>query len=172
MTLPVRLPPSADLPLLKQQKQRAMPRGRPFAKGRSGNPKGRPRRARDKVNRVAEALFDREAEGLTRKAFELAHEGNVAALKACLDRIVPPRRERSVSFTMPRIKGAADLAPAMGAVANAAAEGAITPGEAAHFAQLVDTMVRAIQTTDFEQRLRQLEPAKPDTNLSRRQTKP
>jgi hypothetical protein len=113
------------------------------------------------VNRVAEALFDREAEGLTRKAVELAYEGNAGVLRACLDRVVPPRRERSVSFRMPRIKGPADLAPAMGAVATAAAEGAITPGEAAHFAQLVDTMVRAIQTTDFEHRLRQLEPAKP-----------
>jgi hypothetical protein len=124
------------------------------------------------VSRVAEAVFDREAEGLTKRAVELAYEGNAGVLKACLDRVVPPRRERSVNFTMPRIKGAADLAPAMGAVANAAAQGAITPGEAAQFAQIVDAMVRAIQTTDFEHRLRQLEPAEAGTKPKRRQTTP
>jgi hypothetical protein len=161
MAIPSEFPPPADLPLLKQPRTaRARGPGRPFVKGRSGNPKGRPRGARDRANRVAEALFDREGEGLTRRAVELAHEGNATMLKACLDRIVPPRRERSVNFAMPRIKGPADLAPAMGAVANAAAAGAITPGEAVQFAQMIEAMVRAIETTDFERRLRQVESPK------------
>jgi hypothetical protein len=43
-----------DLPLIKQQK----PRGRPFPKGVSGNPAGRPRFCRDKTTRAAEMLLD------------------------------------------------------------------------------------------------------------------
>jgi hypothetical protein len=153
-------PDFADLPLLKQQKQQNRPRGRPFAKGRSGNPSGRPRGRRDKTSRVAEMLLDGEAEALTRKAVELALDGDQAALRLCLDRVVAPRRERPVSFAMPPIKGPADLAGAMGAVAGAAAQGVITPGEAVQFAQMMEAMVRAIQTTDFERRLREIEPSR------------
>ena len=36
--------------------------------------------------RAAEALLDGEAEALTRKAIETALEGDVAALRLCLDR--------------------------------------------------------------------------------------
>jgi Family of unknown function (DUF5681) len=50
------------------QKQPARGPGRPFEKGRSGNPAGRPRGARNKATLAAEALFDSEAEALSRKA--------------------------------------------------------------------------------------------------------
>jgi hypothetical protein len=48
-------------------------RGR-FAKGRSGNPAGRPRGCRDPVNRAARLLAS-EGEALTPKAVELALAG-------------------------------------------------------------------------------------------------
>jgi hypothetical protein len=148
-----------DLELIKQEKQKTKrPYGR-FPKGVSGNPAGRPRGCRDKTNRAAELLFDGEAEALSRRAIELALDGDRAALRLCLDRAVAPRRERSVEFAMPSIEGGGDLAGAMGAVAGAAARGAITPGEAVQFAQVVEALVRAIETTDFERRLRQLEAA-------------
>src|ERR1700745_728299 len=54
------------------QKQPARGPGRPFEKGRSGNPAGRPRGARNKATLAAEALFDSEAEGPSREAVELA----------------------------------------------------------------------------------------------------
>jgi hypothetical protein len=43
-------------------------RGRPFKKGQSGNPDGRPKGSRHKATLAAEALLDGEAEVLTRKA--------------------------------------------------------------------------------------------------------
>jgi hypothetical protein len=146
-----------DLALIKQQKQPGRGRGRPFAKGASGNPAGRPRGCRDKPNRAAELLLDGEAEALTRKAVELALAGDASALRLCLDRIVAPRRERVVEFAMPPIRGPADIAGAMGAIVDAAARGAITLGEAAQLAQLIETVIEAIDTTDFDRRLQQLE---------------
>ncbi len=133
-------------------------RGR-FVRGRSGNPAGRPPGLRNKATVAAERMLDDEAAALTRKALDLAHDGDLVALRLCLDRMIAPRRERAVSFTMPPIAGAVDLAGAMAALTGAAAQGIITPGEAAQLAQVVETYIRAIETTDLERRLRAVEAA-------------
>src|SRR5215472_5185933 len=62
-----------------------------------GNP-GRPKGARHKATLAAEALLDGEAEGLTRKCVEAALGGDMAALRICMDRILPPAKsDRSAS---------------------------------------------------------------------------
>src|SRR6266849_3448497 len=91
-----------------------------------------------------------EAQALTRVALALARDGDPVALRLCLDRIIAPRRERAVRFAMPPITGAADLVGAMAALALAAAQGIITPGEAAQLSQVVETYIRAIETTELE----------------------
>jgi hypothetical protein len=50
---------------------------------------------------MAEHLLDGEAEALTRIAVQKAKKGDIAALRLCLDRILPPRRERPVRFQLP-----------------------------------------------------------------------
>ena len=133
------------------------PRGRPFEKGRSGYPAGRRVGSRNKKTLAAMALLEGEAEGLTRKAVELAMRGDPTALRLCLERVLPPCRERAVKFALPPIESAADIAAAMKAVTAALAEGTITPGEAGRIATMVDTFIQAIETSDFEQRLRYVE---------------
>lgn len=139
----------------------AKPRGRPFEKGRSGNPRGRRPGSRNKASLAAERLLDGEAEALTRRAVDLAIAGEPAALKLCLERILAPRRERAVRFRLPPIERAADLAGAMAAVVAAVADGALTPGEAAALAQVAATFIEAIETSDFERRLTALEAEAP-----------
>ncbi len=107
------------------------PRGRPFEKGRSGNPDGRRAGSRNKATSAAAALLAGEAEALTRKAVELALSGDPTAMRLCLERVLAPCRERTVEFELPPIESAADIAPAMKGVTAALASGAITPGEAA-----------------------------------------
>ena len=65
-----------------------------FQKGQSGNPNGRPPGSRNKTTLAVDALLDGEAETLTRKAIELAKTGDVTALRLCLDRIAPVRKDR------------------------------------------------------------------------------
>src|SRR6516164_7490558 len=88
-------------------------RGRPFVKGRSGNPTGRRYGSRNKNALAAAVLLEGESEALTRKAVELALAGDPTALRLCIERIVPPCRERPVKFTLPPIENAADIAAVM-----------------------------------------------------------
>src|ERR1700752_4197332 len=104
-----------------------------FVKGSAGNVSGRPKGARNRVTVAIEALLDGEAERLTRKAVELALGGDTVALKLCLDRICPTRRDRYVSFPLPPITSVRDAADIMGAVAEAVGAGNITPSEAAEY---------------------------------------
>ena len=90
---------------------------------------------------------------------ELALAGDGMALRLCLDRIIPPRRGRPVQLDCRRCAATADLGGTMAAITNAAADGAITPGEAAELARVVEIFVRAVETSDFERRLRELEEA-------------
>src|ERR1700712_2873252 len=91
-------------------------RGKPFKPGRSGNPAGKTKGSRNATTRAMEALLDGESEALTRKAIDLAKDGDMAALRLCLDRILPPRKDRPVSIALPSITGPQDAAAAMSSI--------------------------------------------------------
>lgn len=113
-------------------------RGRPFVKGQSGNPAGKPKGARNRSTLAAEALLDGEAEKLTRKAIDMALTGDVVALKLCMERILPPRKDRLVQFDMPSLENAPDAQGAIPALLKAVSEGRITPNEAETVLGLID----------------------------------
>ncbi|MGH7110130.1 MAG: DUF5681 domain-containing protein [Stellaceae bacterium] len=131
--------------------------GRPFVKGKSGNPAGRPCGIRNKATRIAELLLDGEAEALTRKAVEMALAGDGYALRLCLERVIAPRRERPVAVPLPPIRGGSDLVGAMAAVARAVRSGRLAPVEAGALAGMIGTFLRTIEASDFERRLQALE---------------
>jgi hypothetical protein len=128
-------------------------RGRPFTKGNAGRPQG----ALNRATMAAQALLDGEAEGLTRKAVELALEGNMAALKLCLERLVPPRKERTLAVSLPDIGGTADLPKLTAALLAAVGRGELTAGEAGALSQLVVNHGKALELTELERRISELE---------------
>jgi hypothetical protein len=128
-------------------------RGRPFEKGNAGRPKG----ARHKVTRAVEALLEGEAEELTRKAIELAKGGDLTAIRICLDRIAPPRKDRHIEFDLPKMETAKDAASAGAAIIEALSQGELTPSEAGELVRMVESYARTLQTSDFEARLERLE---------------
>ena len=144
------------MPVDSLQKQDREPDGL-FRKGHSGNPAGRPPGRRNHATTMAEILLDGEVEALTRKAVELAMEGDTTALKLCLERIVPRRKSRAVTVDLPRIDGVEDLGNAIGAVIEEAASGRLFLDEAAALIGMMETRRKAIETIDFEKRLQALE---------------
>jgi hypothetical protein len=104
-----------------------------------------------------EALLDGEAEKLTRTAIDLALAGDMVALRLCLDRAIPPRRDRPVLFALPRVETTADVVKATAALLAAVASGELTPSEAAELGKLLEAHLRAIELTDVQERLTRLE---------------
>jgi hypothetical protein len=122
-----------------------------------GNP-GRPKGALNKTTMAVLAMMEGEAEAITRTAIDLAKAGDSVALRLVMERLVSPVRERPVSIAgMPKINVASDLIAAASAVAEAAADGEITPGEAASLSQLVANTAKAVEIFELAERLAKLE---------------
>ena len=72
---------------------------------------------------------------------------------------MPARKDRPVSFDMPRIETVADSVKAVAAIATAVADGDLTPMEAAELSKVVAGYTRAVETADLNARLVRLEQA-------------
>jgi len=75
----------------------------------------------------------------------------------CLERIVPPRRERPLNFALPEINSADGATKAMAAITTAVANGDLTPTEAAELSRVIEGYVKTIEATEIERRLRLVE---------------
>ena len=126
-----------------------------FAAGNSLG--GKPAGARHKVTRAIEALLDNEHEALTRKAIDKALEGDMVALRLCLDRLAPPRKDAPVSIALPAVRSAADAVEASAAVLAAVAGGEITPDEAGRVMALLTPHKAIVEAGDHEARIAALE---------------
>ena len=124
-----------------------------FAPGNPGKPPG----SRHRATQAVQALLEGEAEALSRRAVERALEGDVTALRLCLERIAPQRKDAPVTFALPPMQAAADALQAAGAILAAVASGDLTPAEGAHVMALVETYRRTFETTELESRIAALE---------------
>jgi hypothetical protein len=128
-----------------------------FRKGQSGDPAGRPPGSRNRSTLAVESLLESQAEALTRTAIELALEGDTTALRLCLERIVPQRKSRAVTFEAPRIDRVEDLAGAIGSIFGEVASGRLRLDEGVALVGMLESKRRAMETIDLEKRLRALE---------------
>jgi hypothetical protein len=133
--------------------------GRPFAKGNPGRPHG----ARNRASVAAEVLLD-EAENITRKCVEMALAGDRTALRLCLERIVPPRHEQPVEFSLSEFESPGDVIAAITAIVIKVAAGEILPSQATELARLVETAARVVvaaKQAEKEERTGRLFPSFP-----------
>ena len=111
---------------------------------------------------LAEQLLEGEAERLVREAIDRAMDGDVLALRLCLERILPVLRGRRIQLDLPveevaPEQAARGIAGAVSATARAMADGDITPEEAMTAAGIFELQRRAVETADIERRLALLE---------------
>ncbi len=131
-------------------------RGRPFQPGNKYG-RGRPRGSRNKVARVCQETLDGHAENLTKKCVVLAYQGNPTAMRLCMERLMPARRQRAVTLKLPALTTIADVAVASASVVNAVARGQLTPTEGQSLSDMLEGRRRIIETQEQDQRIRALE---------------
>ena len=113
--------------------------------------------SRHRVTKAVEALLEGQHEALTQKAIDKALEGDGMALRLCLDRIAPPRKDAPISFPLPPILTAADTVQASSSLLAAVAEGEVTPDEAGRIMALLTAHRALVETGDLERRIEALE---------------
>ncbi len=120
---------------------------------------GRTKGSRHKATLAIEALLDGQVDQLTQKAVEAALGGDMTAMRLCLERIAPPRKDRPVLFDLPAMTSSKDAASAMAGIIMAVADGDMTPDEAGSVTSIIEQYRRTLETTELESRLQALEQA-------------
>ncbi|MEP3226312.1 MAG: DUF5681 domain-containing protein [Parasphingorhabdus sp.] len=128
-----------------------------FAAGKSANPNGRPKGSRNRSTVMAQGLIDDDADEIIKKTIELAKTGDPVALRLCMERLLPPRKDRPVEIDLPDVKKASDLTAVIGAITKAVSEGEVTPAEGSALSGMLETQRRTIETGELAQRLDQIE---------------
>jgi hypothetical protein len=131
-------------------------RGRPFQPGNKHG-RGRPEGSRNQATIALQTLLDGEGEAITRKAVEMAKRGDIAALRLCLERLVPPVKDRRIRIDLPAVKSPADVMPALSELLKAVSNGDITPFEAQSLSGLLEAHRRTAETVFLEERISRLE---------------
>ena len=125
-------------------------RGAPFAKGESGNPKGRPRGSKNKIPALLAALVESNVEAIGEKAIELALAGNPGMIKFFLSRHIPPFREPIPIVEMPELTSPAACREAKARIAKAAGAGEISGQEAYLRIKIVDAVAESFNRFEGE----------------------
>jgi hypothetical protein len=73
-------------------------------------------------------------------------------MRLCIERLVPPRKDRPINLNLPKFDGVTDIPGALGAILQAVAGGRITPNEGQ---SLVSILVAYRRHVDVELRLKE-----------------
>jgi Family of unknown function (DUF5681) len=125
-----------------------------FKQGQSGNPKGKPKGAKDKRTELRELLTP-HAEDLVKKAVEKALEGDMAALRLCLDRIIPAIRSKDLPVLITGLDGS--LTEQGKNIIESMGDGELSPSDASSMLSALAAQARVVEIDDLEKRVKELE---------------
>lgn len=128
-----------------------------YRKGRSGNPNGKPKGARNRSTLAAEALLEGSLDKICKRVEEEALNGNMQAAKMILERFLPPRKDRCIKIDLPPITTYSDVLNAVGFIVNAVGKGKITPSEGELLSRTVESYSKALESYQLESRLKSIE---------------
>lgn len=125
--------------------------------GQSGNPRGKPKGCKHKATQLTEQLIGDQASALVQKLVERALAGDATCLRMCIERLLPPLKERPVSIDLPPILDASGVALAQESILQAVASGTLMPREGLSVAGLIEVVRRGLETQDLAERIDALE---------------
>ena len=129
-----------------------------WKKGESGNKKGRPEGSKNKVTIASLNLLENEEQVLTRRAIDSAMSGNTQMLKFCLERLVPVKKSLPVNLPdMPEVNSVSDAHKTTAYLIQKMTDGTISPTDAEVISRSCERHLRALQISDLEARLAELE---------------
>ena len=123
--------------------------------GQCGNPKGRPKGARDRRSNLRYGLL-KEVPAILKTLAAAAKGGDIQAAKLLLERTLPALKTAAEPLTLP----GADTPASQGrTVLRACAQGDITPNEAPTLMGAISAQARVVEVEELTQRVQALEQA-------------
>lgn len=129
--------------------------GGKFNKGCSGNPAGRPKGITDKRVHLRE-LLEPSKEKLVNKAVSLALRGDTAALRLCLERLIPAYRPTNEHIKTP-MPDRDNLTVQAKEIFSRVLKGELSSDEGQRLIEILIARIKIQETTELEQRLNVLE---------------
>lgn len=130
-------------------------RGRPFEPGNKLG-RGRPKGSRNRT-KAGLGLLDEYRESVIRKCIIEALNGDLGAMRLCMERISPVPRGAAVRMKLPRITTVSDVSAATETLVKEIARGKITPLDGQILSEILDHRRRAIEAGEISARVDKLE---------------
>ena len=139
--------------------------GRPYTKGQVANPAGRPRGIPDRRTKYRELIESRMPE-LIERCVSLALQGDMQALRLCIERVLPLPRAEELHIDLGRPL-AGTLSDQGREIVLAMSSGAISPTTASSLMGVIATLARVVEVDELVGRIEALEKSPPDGRSNR-----
>ncbi|HLJ49237.1 MAG TPA: hypothetical protein VKU01_24660 [Bryobacteraceae bacterium] len=109
------------------------------------------------MTQALHAMLEEYSLPLMRKCLAQALEGDAPAMRLCMERLLPLRRDAPIRAKLPPIEQSQDVAAAQQAILKAVGQGQMTPSEGETISNIVERRRRSIETAELALRLDELE---------------
>src|SRR5215475_3787059 len=131
-----------------------------FQPGQSGNPARRAVGSRNKKTLAAEAALFDHAKELVDNLVDRAKRGEPAAMRLCMERILPVGRGRPLPIELPPVRSTEDAQAAADVIMDALKEGAVSAREAVDLLRVVEGLTRLTGAIAFIKKVARREVAR------------
>jgi len=133
-----------------------------FITGTSGNPSGKKKGTLNKRTQLAK-LLEPHAQELIEKAVELARNGDVNALRLCIERLIPKAKNEMIvlPISIDDTKDPEKLLGINSAIIQGVISGELTPEQGKAISGIVEKQTEFLFFTDVNKRVKDLEKLAP-----------
>lgn len=128
-----------------------------FQKGKSGNPAGRPKGSKNRATLLALAAMEGDLTAIVKKIVAEAKNGDMAAARLVVDKLIPAAKDRPIDITLPRMKDLSGCRDALAEVIQAVADGDLLPGDGERLSAMIEFQRKGLEGAEIMLRLAAIE---------------